>query len=157
MSLAEKQRQLVAKLGIIEDLHERLAALMSRAKKWPAPAAEVLTEDHRVAGCQSRVWLTGALDPAGSAEAAVCRWRMECEAPMVKGLVALLCELYDGAAPAEVIVFEPTIIEDLGFDRMISPTRLQGLASVRLRMKQLAAQLAARDAGDDARVAVPRA
>jgi cysteine desulfuration protein SufE len=137
MSLAEKQRQLVAKLAIIEDPHERLAALMSRAKKWPAPAAERMTEENRIRGCQSRVWLTGEL------ESGACRWRMESDAPMVKGLVALLCELYEGAVPDEVLALEPTLFEDLGIARMVSPTRLAGLASVRQRMKQIALEFAA--------------
>ena len=136
MSLAEKQRQLVAKLAIIEDPHERLAALMSRAKKCPAPAQEHLTEDHRIPGCQSRVWLIGEL------ESGACRWRMESEAPMVKGLVALLCELYEGATPEAVLGLEPTLFDDLGIVRMVSPTRLAGLASVRQRMKQIAVAFA---------------
>lgn len=136
MSLAEKQRALVAKLAVIEDPHERLAALMSRAKKFPAPPAEELTEENRVHGCQSRVWLTGALGDG------VCRWRMECDAPMVKGLVGLLCELYDGVTPSEVLANEPTLFEELGISRMVSPTRLSGLAAVRGRMKQLATTFA---------------
>ena len=132
MSLAEKQSGIVARLSLIEDMHERLAALMSRAKKIPAPDAAQFTEENRVHGCQSRVWLTGEF-----AEGA-CRWRMDCEAPMVKGLVALLCELFEGATPDEVIAFDPTLTEDLGFVRMISPTRIAGLAAVRQRMKQIA-------------------
>ncbi len=136
-SLAEKQRQIIARLSLIEDAHERLAALMSRAKKIPAPDAAQLTEENRVQGCQARVWLTGELADGA------CRWRMESEAPMVKGLVGLLWELFEGAAPDEVIAFEPTLIEDLGIARMVSGTRLAGLASVRMRMRQIAAAFAA--------------
>jgi cysteine desulfuration protein SufE len=136
MSLAEKQGGIVARLSLIEDMHERLAALMSRAKKFPAPDAAQLTEENRVQGCQSRVWLTGEFTDGA------CRWRMDCEAPMVKGLVGLLCELYEGATPDEVIAFEPTLIEDLGLARMVSGTRIAGLAAVRMRMRQLAAGFA---------------
>lgn len=132
MSLAEKQRQLAGRLALIEDPHERLAALMSRAKKIPAPDAAAMTEESRISGCQSRVWLTGSLDSG------LCRWRMESDAPMVKGLVGLLCELYEGAPPEEVLAVEPTLFEDLGIVRMVSPTRIAGLASVRGRMKQIA-------------------
>ena len=136
MSLAEKQSRIVARLSLIEDAHERLAALMSRAKKIPAPDPAQLIEENRLQGCQSRVWL------AGECSDGACRWRMDSEAPMVKGLVGLLCELFEGAAPEEVIAFEPTLIEDLGIARMISGTRLAGLASVRMRMRQLAAAFA---------------
>lgn len=142
MTVAEKQRQLVERLSIIEDPHERLAALMSRAKKWPAPAAEQLADVHRVHGCQSRVWLVGTI------EEGVCRFRMECDAPMVKGLVALMCELYDGCAPADVATCEPTLFDVLGFSRMITPTRLNGLAAVRSRIREFAtAHIGPRTAG----------
>ena len=133
MSLAERQRALVERLRIIEDPQERLSALMGRAKKWPAPEPAQLTEAYRVRGCQSRVWLISRVEDG------VCRFRMECDAPMVKGLVALLCELYEGASPTEVRDFEPTLVEDLGFDRMISPTRLNGLSAVRGRIREFAA------------------
>ena len=83
-------------------------------------------------GCQSRVWLVARVEDG------VCRFRMECDAPMVKGLVALLCELYDGATPEEAREFEPTLVEDLGLDRMISPTRLNGLSAVRGRIREFA-------------------
>jgi cysteine desulfuration protein SufE len=136
MSVAEKQRELVARLIVIEDPHERLAALMSRARRIAAPAPADITEENRVRGCQSRVWLTGELDSG------LCRWRMECDAPMVKGLVGLLCETYEGVTPSDVIAAEPTLLDDLGISRMVSPTRLHGLAAVRSRMKQLAAALA---------------
>jgi cysteine desulfuration protein SufE len=130
VTVADRQRELTAKLAIIEDPQERLAALMSRAKKWPAPAQ--LTDELRVHGCQSRVWLDAALVDG------VCRFRMDCDAPMVKGLVALMCELYDGSAPADVATTEPTTFEDLGFSRMITPTRLNGLAAVRTRIRDFA-------------------
>jgi cysteine desulfuration protein SufE len=132
VSLADRQREIVERLRIIEDPQERLSALMGRAKKWPAPEPAQLTDAYRVRGCQSRVWLVP------SVEDGKCHFRMECDAPMVKGLVALLCELYEGGTPAEVRDFEPTLVEDLGFSRMISPTRLNGLAAVRTRIREFA-------------------
>ena len=123
---------MVARLAIIEDPQERLSALISRGKKWPAPDQAYLTEPYRVRGGQSRVWLV----PTG--DEGKCHFRMECDSPMVKGLVALLCELYHGGTPAEVRELEPTLIEDLGFSRMISPTRLNGLAAVRTRIREFA-------------------
>ncbi len=134
MTVAEKHSQLVARLRIIEDPQERLAALMSRAKKWPAPPVEHLVEAHRVQGCQSRVWVVPALVDG------VCHFPMESDAPMVKGLVALLCELYAGATPQDVAATEPTFLDDLGFTRMVTPTRLNGLAEVRARIREFAAR-----------------
>ena len=132
MTLEEKQNQLIARLRMIEDAHERLAALTARGKKWPAPAAEERIDAHRVPGCVSRVWLIGDVIDGR------CHWRMDAESPLVKGLVALLCELTDGVSPAEVATFEPEILGALGLDRQLSPTRLNGLTAVAQTMRAFA-------------------
>jgi cysteine desulfuration protein SufE len=132
MTLAEKQQQLIARLRLIEDAHERLAAITARGKKWPAPAEDERTEAHRVPGCVSRVWLIGRVEDG------VCRWRMDADSPLVKGLVTLLCEATDGATSAEVAAFEPEIVPALGLDRQLSPTRLNGLAAVAQTMRAFA-------------------
>jgi len=124
MTLAERQQQLIDRLRLIEDAHERLAAITSRGKKWPPPPDAERIDAHRVPGCVSRVWLIGDLEDGR------CRWRMDADSPLVKGLVALLCEITEGATPAEVAIFEPEIATALGLDRQLSPTRLNGLNAV---------------------------
>jgi cysteine desulfuration protein SufE len=125
-------------LRIIEDPQERLAAIVARARKWPGPAVEERTDAHRVAGCVSQVWLVGRVEDG------LCHWRMDADSPLVKGLVALFCELCEGAAPAEVAAFEPELVTALGLDRQLSPTRLNGLASVSQTMRAFAQSKLAR-------------
>ncbi len=132
MTLAEKQQHLIARLRLIEDAHERLAAITARGKKWPAPVENERRAAHRVPGCVSRVWLIGRVEDG------LCRWRMDADSPLVKGLVTLLCEATDGATPAEVAAFEPEIVGALGLDRQLSPTRLNGLAAVAQTMRAFA-------------------
>jgi cysteine desulfuration protein SufE len=132
MSLAAKQTALIARYRAIEDAHERLAAITARGKKWSAPAETERTDAALVPGCSSRVWLVGEVSEG------VCRFRMDADSPLVKGLAALLCELYDGAAPAEIVTVEPEIIAALGLDRMLSPTRLHGMASIRASIRRFA-------------------
>lgn len=133
MHLLEKQRQLVAKYRVIEDAHERLAAITARGRKWPAPSDAERTEATRVQGCVSPVWL------AGSVEDGRCRFRVAAESSLVLGLAALLCELYDGESPAEIVAVEPELMQELGLDRQLSPTRLNGLANVRRVIREFAA------------------
>jgi cysteine desulfuration protein SufE len=80
------------------------------------------------------VWLIGEVVDGA------CRFRMDADSPLVKGLAALLCELYDGAAPADVVALEPEVIPALGFDRMLSPTRLHGVAQIRATIRAFAGQ-----------------
>jgi cysteine desulfuration protein SufE len=57
---------------------------------------------------------------------------------MVKGLAALLCEVYTDSDPAEAVAVEPKIWEACGFTKMLSPTRLNGLANMRKRIREMA-------------------
>ena len=132
MTLLEKQAALIVRYSIIEDVQERLAALVARGRKWPGVADEEKDDAHRVRGCVSQVWLAGAMD--GTA----CRFRMSADSPLVQGLAALICELYDGGVAAEIVAVEPELFESLGLARQLSPTRLNGLANVRRTIREFA-------------------
>lgn len=123
---------MIVRFRAIEDAHERLAAITSRGKKWPAPSEAERIDAALVPGCSSRVWLVGEVVNG------VCRFRMDADSPLVKGLAALLCELYDGEKAADIVATEPDIAMALGLDRMLSPTRLNGFASVRAAIRRFA-------------------
>ena len=134
MELVEKQRQFVAKYRIIEDAHERLAAITASGRKWPAPAEDERTDAHRVQGCVSQVWLVGSLEDGR------CRFCVAADSSLVLGLAALFCALYDGELPAEIVAVEPELLRELGLESQLSPTRLNGLANVRRVIREFAAR-----------------
>ena len=123
MSLAEKQQQLVADYAIIDDPQERLAAIVDRARKIPSLPDNERTEANRVKGCVSLAWVVGELREGR------CHFRSDADSPLVRGLLVLLCDFYSGATPADVLATEPALLEQLGLDRNLSPTRLNGLKS----------------------------
>ena len=131
MSLAAKQQALIEDLNHIPDAHERLGVLSSYVPAVALPE-ERRKDELLVPGCVSRVWLEGEM------EGAVMRFQCAADSPMVAGLVALLCHLYDGATPAEVRSIEPEVLKACGFVKVLSPTRLNGLNAVRLRMRAMA-------------------
>jgi cysteine desulfuration protein SufE len=135
--LAEKQQALIADLNLIPDPHEKLSALAAR--KPPAFDPAWRRDENLVRGCVSRVWL------AGEEHDGLCRFACDADSPMVKALAALLCDLYSGAPAAEVVAVEPELWDRCGLARQLTPTRLNGLAALRKRIRELATQfLAAR-------------
>ncbi len=130
MTVKEHQAQLIDDLLIIPDVQERLSIVVGRAKS-SLPDAERI-DANLVPGCVSRVWLVV------ESKAGRCLLRYDADSPMVKGLVGLLCEVYEGGALAEVATEEPVIWEQLGFLKLLSPTRLNGLAAVRRKIRQAA-------------------
>ena len=123
MTLADKQKQLVDDYLIIDDPQERLAAIVDRARKIPPLADPERTEANRVKGCVSLAWVVGELRDG------CCFFRSDADSPLVRGLLKLLCDFYSEAAPTDVAGTEPALIELLGLDRNLSPTRLNGLKS----------------------------
>ena len=135
MTVSEKQTRLIEDFALIEDRHERLAAVVAHARRRPHITADEKTDAHRVHGCISSVWLLGAQSDGR------LHLRYDAESPLVKGLVGLLVELYDHAPPAEVLATEPELLSALGLLQDLTPTRQNGLAAVRARIKSLAATI----------------
>ena len=132
VTLAEKQQQMIEDLLLIEDAQERLAAVVDRAKpRPPLPEAE-RSEPNRVKGCISAAWVVGETRDGR------CHFRSDADSPLVRGLLALLCDFYSDATPADVAATEPELFEKTGLARSLSPTRLNGLRSVRAKIRDYA-------------------
>ncbi len=134
MTLSDKQQSLINDLNLIADPHERLSVLVGQATSQELPE-ELKNDGNRVPGCVSRVWLVGTFEDGR------CYFRCAADSPMVKGLVALLCDLYSDATPEDVEQTDPELWVKCGFDRLLSPTRMNGIRSVRARIQDLARQM----------------
>ena len=134
MTLSEKQAQWIEDYQLIEDPQERLSAIVDRARRLPVLDAEHRTESNRIHGCVSQVWVQGEVKDGR------CHFIMASDSAMVGGLVGLLVSLYAGHTPEEIVTTEPEILEALEFSRQITPTRMNGLAQVRLAIKAFALQ-----------------
>ena len=132
MTIVEKQKQLIEDYGIIDDSQERLSAVVDDARKMPALPDSERTEANRVKGCVSQAWIAAELREG------LCYFRSDADSPLVRGLLKFICDLYTGATPAEVTTIEPVLFEELGLARNLSPTRLNGLRSVRAKIREFA-------------------
>jgi cysteine desulfuration protein SufE len=120
-------------LAVFDDWMERYGHIIELGRKLP-PFPDAWADDaHRVAGCQSRVWLhaeprEGRLFLAGASDAAI-----------VSGLVALLLRVYSGRTPAEIGATDPVFLKDLGLIEALSTNRGNGIAAMARRIRALAA------------------
>ncbi len=124
-------------LGVFDDWMDRYQFIIELGRKLP-PFPEAWTDDaHRVPGCQSRVWMEGALQDgklllAGASDAAI-----------VSGLIALLLRVYSGRPPDEIVATDPVFLKDLGLLEALSTNRGNGIAAMARKIRQLAANQAA--------------
>ncbi len=133
---AATEQAILDELAVLPDPHERLAHLIRRAGRRPALPEAARVQAALVPGCVSQVWLTAALADGR------CRFLVAADSPMVHGLMALLCDVYDGAGPLDAAAFASDVIARAGLDRALSPTRLHGLGRARDRIRILSAGLA---------------
>ena len=121
MRLADREQKLVARYAIITDRHERLNAIVSHRVTDSEIPKEERCDEWLVKGCASHVWLRVQNDSER------LHISYGADSQLVRGLVALLVELFQGAALDDAREFSPQILELLELDQMLSPTRLHGL------------------------------
>lgn len=134
--LAAKEAEWVQEFSLIPTVQERLGAVVARANKRHSLTAEEKAATDRVPGCVSAVWVLGNCDSGQ------CTFRCDAESPMVKGLVALLCDFFSGSKASAIRDHECRLIEKLGFAATLTPTRLNGLDAVQRWIKAYAAGVA---------------
>ena len=132
MFLAEKLQHVVDDFAMLDDPQERLAAVVDRAKKMPPLPASDRTDANRVRGCVSVVWLIGELREGR------CYFRSDAESPVVRGLLAFLCDFFNGVPVSEVAASDVEPLDALDITRNLSPTRRNGLAAARSTIRAFA-------------------
>ena len=106
--------------------------ILDRARHRPPLTESERTEANRVKGCISQAWIVA------DCRDGLCHFRCDADSPLVRGLLVLLCDFYSEATPAEVAATEPSLLEALGVAHNLSPTRLNGLRSVRAKIRDYA-------------------
>jgi cysteine desulfuration protein SufE len=143
--LPDKLQRLIDEFALIDDPQERMALVVDRSRRLPPLSEGERTETHRVRGCVSQAWIVGELRDRR------CRFRCDADSPLVKGLLALLCEFFSDAPPDEIAASAADPLGALGLTHHLSPTRQNGLAQARVRIREIATQLSLADLADPPR------
>ena len=130
--LADKLQRVVEEFEVYHDAHERLSAVVDRAKRQPPLPPAERNDANRVRGCVSVVWLVPeARDGCGY-------FRSDAESPMVRGLVGFLCDFFSGAPLADIATSDADPLAALNLTRDLSPTRGNGLAAAHKAIRDFA-------------------
>lgn len=121
-----------ARYDFITDLGERTSGLPEEEK----------SDATLVHGCMSKVWIVGERDAANGMV-----FRVDGEAPIVRGLAAMLATIYQGRSPREVLEFDTdALFEELGLFEHLSPQRHVGMYAMVERIKDITRSCEAREA-----------
>ncbi|MEM6470490.1 MAG: SufE family protein [Planctomycetota bacterium] len=125
----------------LPDWDDRFDYLIDLGFELPELPAEAKTEENRVHGCQSNVWLVA--DVCESSPPTV-QFLANSDSIIVNGLISVLLVLYSGKTPQQVISVDPQeAFEKLGLERHLSSQRRNGLYGMVERVRKLAIQVEA--------------
>jgi cysteine desulfuration protein SufE len=137
MTIQEKQKQLVHDFENVGDWEERYKKIIAMGRQLPDMPEQYKTDDNKVKGCQSQVWLHAELTPDGK-----MLLHGDSDAMIVKGLVAVLLKVYSGADPEEILKSPPEFLRALGFEGNLSPSRANGLHAMLKQIQHFATAFA---------------
>ncbi|SFW33337.1 SufE family protein [Luteibacter sp. UNCMF366Tsu5.1] len=135
---AEAQAAIAEEFAFFGDWTERYQYLIDLGRQLPVFPDERKTEENRVHGCQSMVWLV----PSG--DASRMHFDAASDSAIVSGLIALVLRVYSDRSAREIVETEPTYIEQIGLAKHLSPTRSNGLAAMLTKLKAYAAEALAK-------------
>lgn len=92
------------------------------------------TEENRVQGCVSQVWILSELKDDK------LYFKADSDSVFVKGLIAMVLRVYSGHPPQDILDSPPDFLKELGLSSHLTPSRANGLAAMIRRVMSIASR-----------------
>lgn len=134
---------IIENFSLLDDWEDRYRYVIELGKLLEPLPEELKTDQNKVSGCASQVWLVSAISHAGAGEPALMI-RGDSDAHIVRGLVAILLALCSGKTAQEILKADPVaLFERLGLREHLTPQRSNGFKSMVGRIHAEALELLA--------------
>ena len=129
-----KIEELTEVFDLMDDWEDRYRYLIELGGKLPLMPESLKTEETRVEGCTSQVWMVLIKDDPGRID-----FLADSDAHIVRGLIAVLYAIYAGCKPQEAADIDvDSYFNQLGLQNHISPNRRNGFFAMVDRLKHMA-------------------
>jgi len=128
----KSQEEIIQDFELFDDWMEKYQYIIDLGKELPKLDEKYKTEESKLQGCQSQVWIVHELKDDK------IFFKAESDAAIVSGLVALVLSVYSGKTAQEIINTQADFIAQIGLDKHLSPTRSNGLSSLLQKIKNVA-------------------
>ena len=123
--------------ALLDDWEDKYRYIIDLGSKLPPLDEKYKTDDWKVRGCQSQVWLVPEVREINGEK--ILDFKGDSDAAIVKGIVAIILSIYSNKS-AQMIksVAVGDIFAKLGLEEHLSPSRRNGLASMNEKIKYYA-------------------
>jgi cysteine desulfuration protein SufE len=130
----QAQQALREEFEMFDNWMDRYQYIIDMGKALPDFPEAWKTDELKIQGCQSNVWMRHERDGEAIHFDAIS------DAAIVSGLIAVLMRIYSDRPAAEIRDTSPHFLADLGLDKHLSPTRSNGLHAMLKRIYEVAEQ-----------------
>ena len=130
----QKKAALRDEFGFFEDPRDTFEYIIAKTQDKPHLPGDLKKEEYLVKGCVSSLWLVPAYDAATG----VCNFKSDADSIITRGIASLVCELYSGLSPKEVLELDPAIFDELKIGTQLSPNRRNGLGQLCAKIAEFA-------------------
>ncbi|NOG32890.1 SufE family protein [Halomonas sp. CH40] len=134
MSTEQAQQELVEEFEIFDNWMDRYQYIIDMGKQLPEFPDTLKTEENKIQGCQSNVWMIH------EQQGDKLTFKATSDAAIVSGLIAVLLRIYSERSADDIQNTPPHFMADLGLDKHLSPTRSNGLNAMLERIYSVAKQ-----------------
>ncbi len=121
---AEAQLAIEEEFAFFGDWSERYQYLIDLGRRLPEFPEAWKTEENRLLGCQSKVWIVPHVEDDKLFFSAAS------DSSIVSGLVYLALRVYSGRSREDILATEPSFVQAIGLSKHLSPTRSNGFSSL---------------------------
>jgi cysteine desulfuration protein SufE len=130
--IVDKIKQMGEDLALLEG-HERLQYLVDKAREVDPLPDDVKTEDNRIHGCASKLWIIGGPDHANR-----MNYSVDADAFITKGTAKLVTDIVNGSHRSEVANLTVESFTALGIKELLTVQRQNGLGELISRVIRIA-------------------
>jgi cysteine desulfuration protein SufE len=132
MNISEIENEIVEEFELFDEWTEKYQYIIELGQKLKPLDDQYKTDENKIRGCQSSVWLNSYTDQGR------VYFEADSDSVFVKGEIGLLIRVLSGQLPEDIVSAELKFIDAIGLRQHIAVTRANGLASMIKQMKLFA-------------------
>jgi len=131
-SIEQIEKEIIEEFELFDDWSTKYEYIIELGQKLPVLDEKYKTDENKIKGCQSSVWLNG-YEKDGR-----LIFEADSDSTFVKGEIALLVRVLSNQLPEEIIKADLKFLDAIGLRQHIAVTRANGLANMIKQMKAYA-------------------
>ncbi|HVK97838.1 MAG TPA: SufE family protein [Flavisolibacter sp.] len=131
-SIEAIEKEIVEEFSLFDSWDDKYEYLIDLGKKLQPLDQQYKTDENKVRGCQSSVWLIAEYNDGK------VHFKADSDAVIVKGLISMLIRVLSGQSPDDIVNARLDFINEIGMMSHLAQTRSNGLLAMVKQMKNYA-------------------